>query len=173
MSVDGDKRKSDFILAEVWKRKGQEKIVDVDEEKVKLVIFTLLEDYYTFQGEDVKEILPVGKITYVPGSPEFILGIINVRGDIESVLDIHKFLELPAGKTTPASRIIIAAKGDIRSGILVDSVEDVIDVPKSSIQPPIPTLSKAIREVVLGATTYNGKNTILLDVGKIFGKVVV
>lgn len=167
-----DKKKSDRILAEVKQRKGKETIVDVEEEKVKLVVFCLLDDYYAFDALDVKEVLPVGKITYVPGSPDFILGIINVRGDIESVLNIHKFLELPKGKTNKNSRIAIAVKGDVQSGILLDSVVDVIDVPKSSIKPPISTLSKSIREFIAGETTYNNKNTTLLDVGKIFGKII-
>ncbi|HWP46417.1 MAG TPA: chemotaxis protein CheW [Candidatus Limnocylindrales bacterium] len=171
MSPEIDKNKSDFILAEVKKLKSQEKILDPEEEKVKLVIFTLAGDYYAFQGEEVKEILPVGKITYVPGSPEVILGILNVRGDIESVLDIHKLMELPSSKITPASRIIIAAKGDIRSGIQVDSVEDVVDIPKSSIQPPLATLHHSIREFAIGQTIYRDRTTVFLSVGKIFEKL--
>lgn len=99
MSVKPEIEKSDRILAEVKRRKSQEKIVDVDEEKVKLVIFSLLSDYYAFHGSDVKEILPLGKITYVPGSPDFILGIINVRGDIESILNIHNFWGYRTQKT--------------------------------------------------------------------------
>lgn len=171
MTAKIDKKKSDRILAEVKKRKGKEKIVDVEEEKVKLVVFSLLDDYYAFDGLDVKEILPVGKITYVPGSPNYIIGIINVRGDIESVLNIHKFLELPDGKTDKNSRIAIAVKGDTRSGILVDSVADVVDVLKSSIKPPISTLSKSMRDFVKGETTYNDKSTTILDVGKIFERI--
>lgn len=170
--VENDKKKSDLILDEVKKRRTKEKIVNIEEEKIKLVIFTLSNDYYTFQSKDVKEILPVGKITYLPGSPDYILGIINVRGDIESVLDIHKFIGLLRGEITTNSRIIIAAKGDIHSGILVDSVVDVLDVPKSSIQPPLSTLNKSLREFVAGETTYQGKSTIFLDVGKIFSKII-
>ena len=173
MSPEIDKKKSDRILAEVKKRKGQEKIVDVEVEKVKLVIFSLLDEYYAFNSEDVKEILPVSKITYVPGSPDFILGIINVRGDVESVLDINKLMGLPGGKINKNSHIIIAAKKDIRSGILIDSMVDVIDVPKSSIQPPISTLSKSIREFAIGEATYNKKNTMLLDVEKFFRRITM
>lgn len=171
MSSEIDKNKSDLILAEVKKRKNQEKILAVEEEKIKLIIFTLSGDYYAFQSEEVKEILPVGKITYVPGSPEVILGIINIRGDIESVLDIHKLMELPGSKITSASRIIIAAKGDIRSGIRVDSVEDVVDIPKSSIQPPMAILSNSIREFAVGQVTYRDRMAVFLSVGKIFEKL--
>ncbi len=158
-------------MGDVNKQTDVKKIVAVDEKKVELVIFSLLEDYYAFIGSDIKEILPVESISYVPGSPDFILGIINVRGDIESVFDIHKFLGLPDVKIVRNSRIAIADKDGVRSAILVDSVEDVINVPANSIKPPISTLDKFIQEFVLGETTYNKKNVTVFDIGKIFGKL--
>jgi purine-binding chemotaxis protein CheW len=176
---DGDKKEdrlkldTDNIISEWKRRRGQADIMDVEEEKVQLIIFSLLKDYYAFYGSDVKEILPVGGIAYVPGSPDFILGIINLRGDIESVLDIYKFMGIPDTKPTSKSRIIIAVKDDIRSGILVDSVEDVMDIPISSIKPPISTLTDSVKEFVLGETTYNNMNVTLLNVGKIFKKITV
>ncbi len=172
-SITANDKKSDSILEEVKKRRGGVKVVDVDEEKVKLVIFSLQKDYYAFYGSDIKEILPPVKITYIPGSPDFIIGVINLRGDIESVINIHKFMGLPAGKPADSNRITIAEKDGIRSGILVDSVEDVIDIPISSIKPPISTLNDSIKEFVAGETTCNNMNVTLLDVGKIFKKVTV
>ncbi|MGR3219893.1 MAG: chemotaxis protein CheW [Candidatus Anammoxibacter sp.] len=167
----GNKSKSDLILDEVKRRKSKGKIVDVEEEKVKLVIFTLIDDFYAFYGDGVKEILIAGKITYVPGSSDFIHGIINVRGDIESVLNIHKLIGLSDGEITSNSRIAIAEKDEIRSGILVDSVNDVVDLPKSSIKPPISTLSDSVKEFVIGETTYNKQNITILDIGKMFEKI--
>lgn len=147
------------------------KIMTADAKRVELVIFSLLEDYYAFIGSDIKEILSVGNITHVPGSPDFILGIINVRGNIESVFDIHKFLGLPDVKIVQTSRIVIADKNSIRSAILVDSVEDVINVSANSVKPPISTLDKSIQEFVIGETIYNKKNVTVFDIGKIFGKL--
>lgn len=80
---------------------------------------------------------------------------------------------LPDTKNTQDSLIIIAAKEGIRSGILVDSIEDVIDVTISSIEPPISTLDKSIKEFVIGEMTYNNKNVTILDVGKIFSKITL
>ncbi|MGR3220675.1 MAG: chemotaxis protein CheW [Candidatus Anammoxibacter sp.] len=167
----GNKNKKDLILDEVKRRKSEEKIVDVEEEKVKLVIFSLTGNFYAFYGDSVKEILIAGKITYVPGSSDFIHGIINVRGDIESVLNIHRLLGLPDGKTTNNSRIAIAEKDGVRSGILVDSVDDVVDIPKDSIKPPISTLSDSVQQFVIGEVAYNNKNITILDTGKIFEKI--
>ena len=168
-----EKRKSDIILEEVIKRRDREKIVDVEEERTKIVIFSLVQDYYGFYGDDVKEILPLVNIYYVPGSPDFILGVVNIRGDIESVLNINKFLGLPDSKQTKHSRIAVAAKNNMRSGILVDSIVDVIDVPVSSIKPPLSTLNSSIKDFVSGEMLYENKNVTLLDVEKIFGKIIV
>jgi purine-binding chemotaxis protein CheW len=164
--------KSDHILAEVKRRKAQKDTVDVEEEKAELVIFTLNEDYYAFYGIDVKEILPYEETTYVPGCPEFIMGIINVRGDIESVLNLHKLMMLKDPGIAKKSRIIIAEKEDIRSGIMVDSVEDVISVPVSALKRPIATLDKAVKEFTVGGETiYHSQYVTILDIGKIFGKI--
>ncbi len=166
-----DKNKCDQILSQVKERKRKEKIVDVTEEKTKLVIFSLLDDYYAIRGNEIKEIILVDKITFVPGSPDYILGIINVRGDIESVLNLNKLLGLPDSKIDKSNRIIIASDLDMRSGILVDSVVDVVDIPKSSITPPISTLGETLKDFVVGETVYGDKSITQLDIINIFKSI--
>ncbi len=166
-----DKKKADRILAEVRRRQADAKVVEVDEEKIKLVIFSLGDDRYAFYGSDVKKILPYKEITYVPGSLAFISGIINVSGDIESVLNIHKFLNLAETQTTINTRIILAAKAGICSGILVDSVEEVSDIPKSSIKPPISTIDEKIKHYIVGEAIYNKTHVTVFDIGEIFKKI--
>lgn len=146
-------------------------VADLDGERQKLVIFTLLNAFYAFHGDDVKEILPFTPITYVPGSPDYIPGIINVRGDIEAVLDIHAFMGFPAITIHANNRIIIAEKNGVRSGILMDSVNDVIDIPVNTIHPTLSTLDEKIRDFVMGETAYNEQIVIILDIGKIFAKM--
>ncbi|MBF0328853.1 MAG: chemotaxis protein CheW [Nitrospirae bacterium] len=162
-------KKSDLIIEELKKRRAREKVVDVEEDTVKIVVFTVMNAYYAFYGEDVKEVLIPPEIFYVPGSPEHILGVINVRGDIESVLNINGFLGLPSSEVTQKTRIVIVEKNGVRSGIQIDSVEDVIDLPESSIKPPLCTLDKKAREFVSGEMVYNGRDVVLLNVGSIFG----
>jgi len=170
--VDIDKKKSDLILNEIEKRRLREKTVDVEEEKVKLVIFLLLDEYYAFYGVAVKEILPSANIFYVPGSPDFITGVINVRGDIESVININKLLGLPDSRITQKSRIAVAVNGNMRSGILLDAIEDVIDAPLSSIKPPLSTLEGSKKDFITGELFYNNRNITVLDVEKIFGRIM-
>lgn len=166
-----DQFKSDRILEEIRRRKRQDAVVGVEESKTKLVIFTLGTNHYALFGEDVKEILSALKIYPVPGTPQFILGIINVRGDIQSVIDINLFMGLKPTETADHSRIIIAERGGVRSGILVDSVEDVLDVPHTAIQSAISTLNDSVRYFVAGELSYKHYNVTVLDAGKLFEKM--
>lgn len=166
-----DKEKSDRILQELKKQRRQNRVIDVDEKTTTLVIFLVSESLYAFYGNDVREILPVGKIVYVPGAHEFFLGIINVRGDIESVINIHKILGLPEGKTKNAGRIIITVNDETSSGVLVESVVDVIDIPESAIKSPMSSFSDHVKELVIGETEFDKKNVVILDVNKIFEKI--
>lgn len=168
-----DSARSDRILDEIRKRKEKEQVVDVEEERKKLVIFTLSGDHYAFYGHAIKEILQLVEIFYVPGAPDHILGVVNIRGDIESVIAINSFLGLTAAAVTPNSRIAVAADEEMRSGILVDSIEDVVDVPVSAIRPPLATLGKSLKEFVAGETTFNGRDIALIDIGRIFKEIAV
>ncbi len=169
-----DITKSERILAEVKKLRGQGRITDIDEEKVKMVIFSLSDNFYAFYVSEVQEILPLVKEPAdVPGMPDFIIGIINVRGNIESVIDIHRFMGLGQASNTPDTRIIIAAKEGIRSGIRVDYVADVIDIPVSSVDPPIPNIDESVKEFVIGRMTYDNQNVNILDVGNIFKRTTI
>jgi purine-binding chemotaxis protein CheW len=169
--METQKSKSTLILDELRRRETREKIVDVEEETIKMVIFALLEGTYAFNGREVKEILPLLPVYYVPGSPEFIPGVINIRGDIESVININRFLGLPDSVPSPKSRIAIVDMGGVRSGVIVDAVEDVIDIPASFVKPPLLTLNKTVREYVAGELMYQDRNVTILDMGKIFGRL--
>ncbi len=166
-----EKYASDVILDRIGRRKEREAVVDVEEETVKAVIFSLCGDLYAFYGESVKELMPSLAVYYVPGSPDFIPGVINIRGQIESVLNINRFLGLPEAPNARNSRIAVAEKDGIRSGVLVDSVEDVADIPINSIRPPLGTLPPSIKEFVSGAFMYHNNLVILLDIGRIFRKI--
>ncbi len=166
--VEG-KLKSDLVLEEIERLGGRSKAISVEEEFRRLVIFTLKGDFYAFFGDAVKEIMPLEKIAFVPGCPDFIMGIINVRGDIESVLNIHRLIGLEDHPGDKDTRIVIAEKNGVRSGVLVDSVEDVIETPASLIKPPLSTLDKTIREFMVGGERlYRDHYVSILDVGKLF-----
>lgn len=164
--------KNSKILAELKKRRSLDKSISIEDARVELVFFTLSDRYYACYGTDAKEILPVLRINPIPGAPNFILGVINVRGDIESVLDLNRVLGIPAQPKSSKNRIIIAECNGIRSSVLTGVVHDVISVPRNTIHPPLSTLTESIKSFVVGETTYNSSNATLLDIGEIFKTVL-
>ncbi len=171
MASETGNNKSALIFDELKKHGRAARIIDVEEEKVKLVIFSFSGEFYAFYGSDIKEILPMVNIFFVPGTPDFILGLINLRGDIESVIDVNYFLSLPACQRTQCGRIAIAEKGGIRSGIILESVTDVADVPVSSIKPSSSMLDSTTKEFVTGETMFKGKNVTVLAIGQILERI--
>lgn len=165
-------KKTERILAEIKARRERDDVIRMEEEKVKLVICSLGGTYYAFYGSDIREILRHETIAFVPGCPDYIMGIINVRGDIESVVELHRLIGLKRPEITRHSRIVIAARGESRTGILVDAVADVLDVPASRIQPPISNLPDAVKPFAAGGEKlYEDHYVTLLDVGKIFNEL--
>lgn len=160
------------IVDVVRRQEEQNRIIHIEEQHVQLVVCLLDEKYYAFYGAVIKEIVPVPEITYVPGMPAILVGIIHVRGEIESVLDLRKALTLPVGPITDRSRIVIGQVEEIRSGLLVDSVEDVLEVPENTIHEPVSRLDSARATFVIGETLYKEQMLILLDLGMIFEELL-
>lgn len=159
------------ILAEAEILKNRDTIIDVDEQKLYLVIFQLAGLFFAFSGKDVEEIHLVGTIVFIPGVSHFFYGVINIRGEIESVLALSRLLGFPDSPSHSKNRIPILAKGELRTGILVDAVEDILDVPVSAIQPFIPAGGQIFQDIAIGQFSYKNKLVILLDTEKIFSKL--
>lgn len=159
------------IIEQSKKHLEAQKETRVEEEMTKVVIFTLKGVYYAFYGELVKGILPYSPVTFVPGCPDYIPGIINVRGDIESIVNINHFLGSQSSPVSNKTRIIIAETADIRTGIVVDSVEDVADVPTASIIPAISTIDQSVKDFVEGEFQYNGLLVTLFNLERLFDRI--
>jgi purine-binding chemotaxis protein CheW len=145
---------------------------EIEERKVQIVIFRIDAPYYAFYGERVKEIVTVGEMTYIPGVPEYLRGVINLRGEIESVLDLCKAFSLPTQPVTKRSRILIGEVQNLRSGVLVDAVEDVLEIPEKQIQKPGTVAASALTPYVVGASTYQEHDLFILDLGSIFEQLL-
>lgn len=166
--MEGQEQKSERILRMIKKIRQEEAVVDVNVKTEKLVIFSLAGDLFAFNGQHVKEILISQEISFVPGSPDFLLGVMNVRGDIESVASLASILGIPPERKSSRNRILIAEANEVRSGILVEKVEDVVDVPVDSIKSPLATMNGPITKYLAGETEYRGRNVIVLDLQKVF-----
>lgn len=149
-------------------RESQQEVVDLYEPAVKLVIFELRGAWFAIHGDRIREILSQVEVFFVPGCPASLEGVINVRGDIESVIGLHELLRLPPAAASAASSILLAHGGGMTSGVRVDEVVDVVDVTQSSIHPPGATLPEHLRNIVSGVLRFKDKPVTVLDLDRIF-----
>lgn len=147
---------------------SKQDIVNVDEPIHKLVVFELGGQCFAFYGERIREILAKADVFFVPGSPPWLEGVINVRGDIESVIRPHALLHVGEDGIGHAAKVLLGQSGGISSGIRVDRVLDVVDVNASRIATPPATLPEHMRQLVLGVLTLHGQPVALLDLDKLF-----
>ncbi len=134
--------------------------------------FALGTERYALETCYVKEVQLLKELVWLPSLPAFVLGVINLRGRIYSVLDLKKFFGLPAGGLGEMNKVIIAGDGKMELAIAVDGIEGLTDIPAAGLQPPLATLKGVQRDYVRGLTSGN---LILLDAAKMLsdGKIVV
>ena len=142
------------------------------DEYIEVVEFMLAHEKYGLESKCVHEVFSLKELTPVSGTPPFVLGIINVRGKILSVIDIKKFFELPEKGMTDLNRVIIIHNDQMEFGILADSILGVRLIPLMEIQPSLPTLTGIRVEYLRGVTE---DRLVILDVDKILSdkKIIV
>ena len=133
---------------------------------LELVEFILAEENYAVESRHVGEVYPLEDLTPLPCTPPFVLGIVNLRREIVSVIDIKKFFDLPEKGLTDLNKVIVLRSDTMRFGILADAILGVRRVPFSEIQPSLPTLA-GIREKYLKGVT--AERTVILDAEKLLG----
>lgn len=158
----------DELLAK--KKEASREVVNVDEPHVKLVIFALGERFFAFRGQAVREVLAGSEPVFlVPGMPASVEGVMNVRGDIVSVILLHALLQLDSSHLKPAeSSLLLAQASGMETAVRVDRLLDVVDWPESQLKPPPESLPAALRPYVAALFQYADKAVALLDIDKAF-----
>jgi purine-binding chemotaxis protein CheW len=130
------------------------------EEQLEVVEFLLAHERYAIESSFVREVSPLRQLTPLPGTPPFVLGIINLRGTIVSIVDLKKFFDLPVKGLTDFNKVIIIGDERMEFGLLVDAVSGVHRIALAEIQAPLPTLTGIRREYLKGVT---GERLVILD----------
>ncbi len=125
--------------------------------------FHLGEEAYGVNVMQVQEVLRYTEITPVPGAPMFVLGIINLRGNVVTVLDTRNRFGLAQGDTTENTRIVIVeALGQV-IGLLVDSVAEVVYIRQSEIEKTPNVGNEESSKYIQGVCNKNGELLILVE----------
>ncbi len=134
------------------------------EEHIEVVEFLLTHEKYAIESTYVREVHPLKELTPLPCTPSFVLGLINVRGEILSVVDVKKFFDLPEKGLTDLNKVIIVHMDEMEFGILADVIIGVRSIPLNEIQPSLPTLTGIRAEYLKGITS---ERLVILDAAKI------
>jgi purine-binding chemotaxis protein CheW len=156
----------DEILAQ--RRLAGSAVLEVETTKVKLMLFSVGETRLALPARNLIEILPASTIHLVPGCPPAIEGVINVRGEIVSVIRLGDLIGLTHRPADRQAAILLARDASLRSGLRVDALIDLLDIPEDVIQPPPETLRASLRLVAIGLFTQGGEAVVVLDLERVF-----
>lgn len=139
-----------------------------DEEQ--LVVFLLGEESYGLRIDIVREIITLQPVTHVPHAPEFVDGVINLRGGVIPVLDLRRRLGLPGGQQGRMTRIMVVEGEGGTVGMVVDAVSEVLTVSGGTIEPPSPYAGVDV-DLVRGIAKVGERLIILLDLAQLLTDV--
>lgn len=133
-------------------------------ESLEVVEFLLAHEHYAIESKRIREIQPLRDLTPLPCTPSFVLGLINVRGQILSVIDIKTFFDLPKKGLTDLNKVIVVRTDRMEVGILADDILGARSIPLGDLQPSLPTLTDARGEFLRGVTK---DSMVVLDIERI------
>lgn len=137
------------------------------QDEQQLVVFDLSTESYGVDIGEVREIIRLQEITKVPRTPEFVEGVINLRGGVIPVIDLRKRFDLPIADETRDNRIVVVDIGGQNIGVIVDAVTEVLRISVGSIEPPASVITTAESEYLLGIAKLDDRLIILLDLKQV------
>jgi len=135
--------------------------------ELQIVGFRVGRETYGVPITSLHEIVRVPEITAVPDAPDYMEGVINLRGKIVSVVDLRKRFGVPQTPLNRRNRILVVEHGGRLSGLIVDSASEVIKIPASEIEPSPQTLHDGGLNCLTGLGKYKGRLIVLLDMAKL------
>jgi purine-binding chemotaxis protein CheW len=129
--------------------------------------FMLADEEYAIDILEIKEIIRLQNITPVPRTPDYLKGIITLRGVIVPIFDLRRRLGLKEVEHGPATRIVVVYRGEEFAGLIVDAITQVMRVNVDSIEPPPPTIGTVEAEFIRGVTRHQDRLVILLNLVRV------
>ncbi len=129
-----------------------------------VVTFALAGERYAIETRHVREIIRAGEVTPIPGTPEFLLGVINLRGELLTVFDLRRLLGLAASEATVHARIVVLGVERPEVGALVDAVYEVTAVGSEEVRDSPVSLGGVAAECLRGVTN---DALVVLDGGRL------
>ncbi len=132
-----------------------------------LVVFELANEVYGVDIGRVQEIIRMTSITKLPRAPEFVEGVINLRGRVIPVVNLKKRFGLHEAEGTRTNRIMVVDIGKHTIGVVVDAVSEVLQIGADAIEPPSPVVMTIQSDYIRGVAKLEEQLVILLDLDKV------
>ncbi len=141
-----------------------------DDELLQLVTFSTGEEEFGVDILRVQEIIRTMAITKVPKAPEFVEGVINLRGKVIPIIDLRRRFGLQSKAHDKHTRIIVIEINTMIVGFVVDSVSEVLRIPASTVEPPPPVVAGLESEYISGVGKLEDRLLILLDLDRLLSR---
>jgi purine-binding chemotaxis protein CheW len=138
-----------------------------DAELMQLVTFSIGEEEFGVDILKVQEIIRMMGITKVPKAPNFVEGVINLRGNVIPIVDLRKRFGLDAREHDKHTRIIVIEINSTIVGFIVDAVSEVLRIPAGTVEPPPPVVAGFDSEYISGVGKLEDRLLILLDLNRL------
>lgn len=139
----------------------------LDVESVKVIIFQLGDKEYAIPVSQVQGIEKTMHITRVPKTPKYVKGVINLRGVVTPIIDLRDRFNVKSSVEDENTRIIIITVDEMEVGFIVDAANDVMDIPKASIEPQHEVVGSYEEEFISGVAKVEKRLLILLNLEKV------
>ena len=143
---------------------------ELENQIIQLVSFKLGKEEFGVDILKVQEINRMLEITEMPNSPEFVEGIVNLRGRIIPVLDLKKRLHLPVKEHDNSTRIIVVELNNKTVGFIVDEVSEVLRIESSITEPPPEMVAGIESDYITAVAKLEDRLLILLDLSKVLSQ---
>ena len=132
-----------------------------------LVVFDLNNEAYGVDIESVREIIRLQEITRVPRTPDFVEGVINLRGKVIPVVELRKRFGLPVQDRNSENRIVNVDIGGQEIGMVVDAVTEVLRISSDAVEPPSSVITTADSGYLKGNAKLDDRLIIMLDLEQV------
>ncbi|MBN2712304.1 MAG: purine-binding chemotaxis protein CheW [Planctomycetes bacterium] len=156
-----DKRDLDALNNELFENEDEDTMAN------KFLTFHISGQDYGIEIRYVTEIVGIQKITEVPDMPDFVKGVINLRGSVIPVMDVRLRFRMKPRDYDDRTCVIVVRLEETSVGMVVDTVNEVVDIPDESISPPPKVSSGPGSRFILGMGKIEDQVKILLDVNKL------
>lgn len=141
-----------------------------DDELIQLVTFSTGDEEFGVDILKVQEIILPMAITKVPKAPEFVEGVINLRGKVIPVIDLRRRFGLKSKAQDKYTRIIVIEINHMIVGFVVDSISEVLRIPANTVEPPPPVVAGLESEYINGVGKLEDRLLIMLDLDRLLSR---